>query len=85
MSTTVPSTAVPRIADASTVPRPDAAVAAWSPAEFTDRLRAVTAARYHDRHPFNLRMHRGELTPPSCAAGSPHASTTSGTSPSRTP
>nr|WP_256338427.1 pyrroloquinoline-quinone synthase PqqC [Streptomyces sp. KS_5] len=26
-------------------------------------MRAVTAARYHDRHPFNLRMHQGELTP----------------------
>nr|WP_250566453.1 pyrroloquinoline-quinone synthase PqqC [Streptomyces sp. WAC 05379] len=26
-------------------------------------MRAVTAARYHDRHPFNLRMHKGELTP----------------------
>ncbi|WCE02283.1 pyrroloquinoline-quinone synthase PqqC [Streptomyces sp. HUAS 31] len=26
-------------------------------------MRAVTAARYHDRHPFNLRMHKGELAP----------------------
>ncbi|MEU6257952.1 pyrroloquinoline-quinone synthase PqqC [Streptomyces sp. NPDC047043] len=30
---------------------------------FTARLRAVAAERYHDRHPFNLRMHRGELSP----------------------
>ncbi|KOV62267.1 pyrroloquinoline-quinone synthase PqqC [Streptomyces sp. MMG1121] len=37
--------------------------AAWPAAEFTERLRAVTATRYHDRHPFNQRMHRGELTP----------------------
>ncbi|KUN03421.1 hypothetical protein AQI95_23265 [Streptomyces yokosukanensis] len=37
--------------------------AAWPAAEFTARLRAVTATRYHDRHPFNQRMHRGELTP----------------------
>ncbi|MFI6654156.1 pyrroloquinoline-quinone synthase PqqC [Streptomyces sp. NPDC050523] len=28
-----------------------------------ERLRAVAAARYHDRHPFNRRMHRGELSP----------------------
>ncbi|WP_055551773.1 pyrroloquinoline-quinone synthase PqqC [Streptomyces sp. NBRC 110028] len=27
------------------------------------RLRAVAEERYHDRHPFNLRMHAGELTP----------------------
>ena len=43
--------------------RTEEALAAWPAAEFTERLRAVTAARYHDRHPFNLRMHRGELTP----------------------
>ncbi|MEU2616639.1 pyrroloquinoline-quinone synthase PqqC [Streptomyces sp. NPDC007157] len=35
----------------------------WPVTEFTERLRAVTADRYHDRHPFNQRMHRGELTP----------------------
>lgn len=28
------------------------------------RLRHVLAERYHDRHPFNLRMHAGTLTPP---------------------
>jgi len=27
------------------------------------RLRAIGAARYHHRHPFNLRMHSGELSP----------------------
>jgi len=27
------------------------------------RLRAIGAARYHHRHPFNLRMHAGELSP----------------------
>ncbi|MEU3922426.1 pyrroloquinoline-quinone synthase PqqC [Streptomyces sp. NPDC029004] len=35
----------------------------WSPEEFTARLRAVPAERYHDRHPFNLRMHEGALRP----------------------
>ncbi|RPF37594.1 pyrroloquinoline-quinone synthase [Streptomyces sp. TLI_185] len=35
---------------------------AWGTAEFTERLRAVAAERYHDRHPFNVRMHRGELS-----------------------
>ncbi|ANP50629.1 pyrroloquinoline-quinone synthase [Streptomyces griseochromogenes] len=43
--------------------RTDEAAPVWPADEFTERLRAVTAARYHDRHPFNLRMHRGELTP----------------------
>ncbi|WP_435887750.1 pyrroloquinoline-quinone synthase PqqC [Streptomyces chartreusis] len=41
----------------------DGAAAPWTATEFTGRLRAVTAARYHDRHPFNLRMHKGELAP----------------------
>ncbi|MFF7122988.1 pyrroloquinoline-quinone synthase PqqC [Streptomyces sp. NPDC016566] len=63
------STTVPPLRDASAVPRSDVPGTApptgalWSAAEFTERLRAVTAARYHDRHPFNLRMHHGELTP----------------------
>jgi len=35
----------------------------WSRAEFETRLRRVGAERYHDKHPFNLRMHRGTLTP----------------------
>ncbi|MFF7752944.1 pyrroloquinoline-quinone synthase PqqC [Streptomyces sp. NPDC007971] len=34
----------------------------WSPAEFETRLRAVGEERYHDRHPFNLRMHSGDLS-----------------------
>ncbi|MGW1373223.1 pyrroloquinoline-quinone synthase PqqC [Streptomyces sp. NPDC002446] len=28
-----------------------------------ERLRGVTRDSYHDRHPFNVRMHQGELTP----------------------
>ncbi|MEU6599906.1 pyrroloquinoline-quinone synthase PqqC [Streptomyces flaveolus] len=35
----------------------------WSRAEFEDRLRAVGQDRYHDRHPFNVRMHQGDLGP----------------------
>lgn len=35
---------------------------AWSVGEFERRLRAIGAERYHHRHPFNLRMHAGELT-----------------------
>lgn len=41
----------------------DGAAAPWGTAEFTERLRAVAEDRYHDRHPFNVRMHEGELTP----------------------
>jgi pyrroloquinoline-quinone synthase len=33
-----------------------------SPAAFVDRLRREGAARYHDLHPFNMRMHAGSLT-----------------------
>ncbi|MGK5629361.1 pyrroloquinoline-quinone synthase PqqC [Streptomyces sp. URMC 123] len=33
----------------------------WPAAEFEERLRTVARERYHDRHPFNIRMHRGEL------------------------
>ncbi|MEU9125363.1 pyrroloquinoline-quinone synthase PqqC [Streptomyces sp. NPDC048506] len=29
---------------------------------FEERLRAVARNEYHDRHPFNIRMHKGELT-----------------------
>ena len=36
--------------------------AAWSREELERRLRAVGAARYHNHHPFNERMHRGELS-----------------------
>jgi len=34
----------------------------WSPEEFERRLRHVGEDRYHDKHPFNLRMHDGTLT-----------------------
>ena len=32
-------------------------------AEFEARLRGIGEERYHDRHPFNVRMHEGTLTP----------------------
>ena len=35
---------------------------AWDPAEFRGRLQAVGDARYHHRHPFNQRLHRGEVS-----------------------
>ena len=34
----------------------------WSRAEFERRLRAIGAARYHDKHPFHIRLHAGDLT-----------------------
>jgi pyrroloquinoline-quinone synthase len=34
----------------------------WSSEEFERRLRRVGEERYHDKHPFNLRMHDGTLT-----------------------
>jgi len=34
-----------------------------TPEELEARLRAVGAERYHDKHPFNQRMHAGTLTP----------------------
>ncbi|MFE7170633.1 pyrroloquinoline-quinone synthase PqqC [Streptomyces sp. NPDC057616] len=37
--------------------------AARARARLAERLHTVAAERYHDRHPFNRRMHRGELTP----------------------
>ena len=33
-----------------------------SASDFEARLRAIGAERYHHRHPFNLRMHAGELS-----------------------
>lgn len=42
-------------------PRDDAR-APWSREELERRLRVVGAARYHNNHPFNQRMHRGELS-----------------------
>jgi pyrroloquinoline-quinone synthase len=38
-------------------------VTVLSEAEFEARLRAIGDARYHHRHPFNLRMHAGSLRP----------------------
>jgi pyrroloquinoline-quinone synthase len=35
----------------------------WDRETFLTHLRAVGMSRYHDRHPFHLRMNRGELTP----------------------
>jgi len=35
----------------------------WPAGEFVKRLRAVGETRYHDKHPFHVRMHRGELDP----------------------
>jgi len=40
-----------------------AALRTWEPEEFEGRLRAVAEKRYHDRHPFNIRMHEGRLSP----------------------
>ena len=37
----------------------------WSPEEFTARLRAVGANRYHDQHPYHVLMNAGELDLPS--------------------
>jgi coenzyme PQQ biosynthesis protein C len=36
--------------------------APWSKDELVDRLRAVGAAGYHDKHPFHRAMHEGKLT-----------------------
>jgi pyrroloquinoline-quinone synthase len=33
----------------------------WPPAEFVQRLRGVLETKYHDKHPFHLRMHEGKL------------------------
>jgi pyrroloquinoline-quinone synthase len=38
-------------------------VTALSPTELEARLRAILAERYHDAHPFNVRMHEGRLSP----------------------
>jgi len=35
----------------------------WSREELAARLRRVGSERYHDKHPFNLRMHEGTLAP----------------------
>jgi pyrroloquinoline-quinone synthase len=36
---------------------------AWSKETFISELRKVGAERYHDKHPFHLRMHEGKLSP----------------------
>jgi pyrroloquinoline-quinone synthase len=36
--------------------------APWSEQEFMARLRGVLEAKYHDKHPFHVRMHQGELS-----------------------
>jgi pyrroloquinoline-quinone synthase len=33
----------------------------WSTEEFIERLRAVGEAKYHDKHPFQIRMNEGQL------------------------
>ena len=49
-------------ASALTRPRAERSPA-WTPDELEDRLRGLAGERYHHRHPFNLRMHAGELAP----------------------
>jgi pyrroloquinoline-quinone synthase len=34
----------------------------WSRAEFEERLRQIGAERYHDKHPFHIRLHAGGLS-----------------------
>ncbi|WP_442816880.1 pyrroloquinoline-quinone synthase PqqC [Streptomyces sp. NBC_01445] len=34
----------------------------WSAEELEERLRTLATANYHDHHPFNQRMHRGDLS-----------------------
>ncbi|HEY8283054.1 MAG TPA: pyrroloquinoline-quinone synthase PqqC [Chloroflexota bacterium] len=46
-------------AETNRAPRP-----AWSQDQFLDRFRAVGNKRYHDKHPFHLRMNAGTLTRP---------------------
>jgi len=36
--------------------------APWSGQEFVARLRGVLEAKYHDKHPFHIRMHQGKLS-----------------------
>jgi len=53
------------VTDAAADARRDADTepAADPPEAFEARLRRIGAERYHHRHPFNLRMHAGELSP----------------------
>jgi pyrroloquinoline-quinone synthase len=48
--------------DIATTPAPDAALPAWTPAEFEAQLREKGSA-YHIHHPFNVRMNAGGCTP----------------------
>src|SRR5690349_17309373 len=41
---------------------PDAESIPWNRDEFTKRLRAVGAERYHHLHPFHIAMNAGQLT-----------------------
>ncbi|WP_235440470.1 pyrroloquinoline-quinone synthase PqqC [Paenibacillus sp. DMB20] len=36
---------------------------AWSEKQFIEQLRAVGERRYHDKHPYHIRMHEGRLSP----------------------
>ncbi|MGW0925350.1 pyrroloquinoline-quinone synthase PqqC [Streptomyces sp. NPDC002755] len=58
MTTTAFETTVPAPAH-----RADPDPSAWSEDQLENRLRDLATARYHDHHPFNQRMHRGELSP----------------------
>ncbi|TMI79042.1 MAG: pyrroloquinoline quinone biosynthesis protein C, partial [Bacillati bacterium ANGP1] len=42
---------------------PNAVTEPWPKAVFEQRIRDLLAQRYHDRHPFNQRMHEGTLSP----------------------
>ncbi|WP_010494341.1 hypothetical protein [Paenibacillus elgii] len=35
----------------------------WSNDEFLMRLRRIGEQRYHDKHPYHIRMHEGKLSP----------------------
>jgi len=40
---------------------PQIVMSKWTQEEFTEQLRQVGGRRYHDRHPFHIRMNSGEL------------------------
>lgn len=44
-------------------PGPEAGAGGAGTAAFEARLRTIARERYHDRHPFNVAMHEGRLTP----------------------
>lgn len=52
---TLPAAASPEHSAGSGLP--------WPEPEFEGRLRELATTRYHDRHPFNQRMHQGRLNP----------------------